>query len=141
MNQKCTTEELLADHGIDTTLHRSTVLDVFIRDNRSRTPQDILEEVRKKKDIDKVTLYRILDLFVEKRIIRRITTFSGPMQYEILCEKHRPNHPHFVCRRCGQMECLDDMDLTGFKNQLKGKRKLKIEDIDLKLEGVCPECV
>ena len=140
MSKHCNSQELSKRGGIELTAHREIILNVFICAQIALSPLDILRQVRKRKSIDKVTLYRILDLFVAKRIIRRITSPNGPMRYEIMCQEHHPVHAHFVCRDCGGMECLDDFDLGPLRNSIQHKRKMKEGDIDLRLEGLCGQC-
>ena len=140
MDTHCNSHKLLKRAGIDLTAHRETILDAFLFAQKALTPQDILKKIRKLKSIDKVTLYRILDLFVNKRVLRKISAFNGPMRYEIICQEHHPIHPHFICRDCGHMECLNDMDISRIKNSIRHKRNFREEDIDLKLEGLCKEC-
>ena len=72
--------------------------------------------------------------------MRRIATLTGTMRYEVVCAEHNPEHPHFVCRTCGDMECLEDFDLSAVRKGIQKKRKLITEDIDLKLEGLCFKC-
>ena len=137
--RKCTKFELFKRGGIEHTPHRELVLRIFADQHKALAPKDVLSTVRKKQAIDKVTLYRILDLFVAKGILRRFST-NGSTRYEINCEEHAPSHPHFVCRQCGEIECLHDFNLKNFKTEIKRYKNIEYEDIDLKLEGVCHQC-
>lgn len=136
----CSSDEIIDKSGIELTPHRKSVLDIMSQSPHALSPKMILKAVSKKQSMDKVTLYRILDLFVTKRILRRIPALHGSLHYEIICEEHHPMHPHFVCRLCGMMECLSEFDFSDVKNNLKKTRALEAEDIDLKLEGTCARC-
>ena len=140
MNRACCNEKLLKKKGVGLTPHRQVVFEIFSSSPKTFTAQRILEKIRKKRTMDKVTLYRILDLFVAKRIIRRLSASQGSLRYEIICDEHHPFHPHFICRDCGKMECLNDIDLSSLRHSIQKKRHLEGEDIDLKLEGLCFRC-
>ena len=138
--KKCNSRELFSKGGIEHTRHRELVLGILSESDKAWTAKGVLEEVRKNRSIDKVTLYRILDLFVSKRILRKITSLTGTMVYEVVCDDHRPSHPHLICRNCGAIECLKDVDMEKLKLNLNGKMNVDREDIDLKIEGVCHFC-
>ncbi|OGX08161.1 MAG: hypothetical protein A2Z88_09225 [Omnitrophica WOR_2 bacterium GWA2_47_8] len=138
MFEPCSIEKLLIKSKVEATPHRAIVLKILSDFSRAVTPKDILEKIRKKESMDKVTLYRILDLFVKKGVIRRLINGQGTMCYEIICAEHNPLHAHFVCRECGDIACLHDIDLRNIKNRIKSS--YREEDIDLKIEGVCVNC-
>ena len=140
VKRKTCNHRLLEKGGIELTAHRQHVLNVITASSQALTPKVILTKVRRSHTMDKVTLYRILDLFVAKRIVRRIASLHGQMHYEVVCEDHRPIHSHFVCRECGAMECLEDLSLKELKIKIKQRGKWQDDEIDLKLEGICLEC-
>lgn len=140
MLSHCPSEQLLKRVGVEYTLYRASVLEVFRCGGKAMTPQGILSKIRKDHPIDKVTLYRILDLFVDKKLLRRLSSTQGPLRYEIICEKHSPAHAHFACRICGDMECLNDLCLNDLKKNILGKRAVHHGDVDLKIEGLCSHC-
>ena len=139
MRKNCN-HELLKNKGIELTAHRKRVFDIITTTPKALTPKVILSQIRRNHTMDKVTLYRILNLFVNKKIARRISGQHGRIFYEIVCEDHRPVHSHFVCRQCGEMECLEDLPIKELKAKLKSHAFGEDNDIDLKLEGICMEC-
>ena len=140
MKKQSCNHELLKKHGVDLTDHRKRVFDVIAESSKALTPKVILDQIRQNHAMDKVTLYRILDLFVSKKIFRRIAGQPGQMHYEIVCEAHRPLHSHFVCRECGDIECLEDLPVKALKAKIKSHKRWQDNEIDLKFEGVCVEC-
>jgi Fur family ferric uptake transcriptional regulator len=140
MSSHCTCEEILERKEIEATRHRKDVLDLFVHTSKAITAKNILEKISKSSSIDKVTIYRTLDLFVERDILKKITTLDGAMAYELICEKHRPIHPHFFCRSCGEVSCLEGINWSTLKAQIERKSHVVCEDMDLRLEGVCEDC-
>ena len=72
-------EELLRKHDLKRTVPRLSVLDV-LSSRKSAVSQPDLEEILGK-DIDRVTLYRVLKAFEEKGIIHKIIDLSGRANY------------------------------------------------------------
>ena len=140
IKKKTCRHDLLEKGGIELTAHRKRVFDMITASSKALTPKAILTKIRQNHPMDKVTLYRILDLFVARKIVRRIASQQGQVYYEVVCEDHRPLHSHFVCRECGDLECLEDLSVKSLQLKLQPRGRWKDNDIDLKLEGVCALC-
>lgn len=140
MSLKCNHQEILRRFGILHTRHREQVLHVFLEAPKALTVKTILNQIHSQSEMDKVTLYRILDLFVDKKLLRRIVSAHGTMAFEIRSTDHHPEHPHFICQRCGDMECLNDIDMRHIKKILNPTASRLKAEMDIKLEGICPTC-
>jgi len=73
--------------------------------------QDMIEE-KVKGEMDRVTIYRVLNSFCEDGITHRILADNGKY-YFALClncreEKHEHDHFHFRCLVCEKVECLHE---------------------------------
>lgn len=66
------------------------------------------------RDLDGITLYRMLDAFAERGLVHRVQGTDGVWR---ACAQPRDragcpgNHPHFLCTSCGAMTCLVDQPL------------------------------
>ncbi|RZK67553.1 MAG: transcriptional repressor [Pedobacter sp.] len=132
-------EDLLLKNGLKRTGARLQVLDVLTQRN-SATSQPYLENVIGK-DIDRVTLYRILKTFEEKGIIHRVLDKQGTANYAICSSSctenhHHDEHVHFNCNNCLRVYCLDDVKIPS----LKIEKGFKIEDMNLIVSGICKDC-
>ncbi|MCX2430289.1 MULTISPECIES: Fur family transcriptional regulator [unclassified Pedobacter] len=141
MNQKETQqyEDLLVKNGLKRTGARLQVLDILSHRD-SATSQPYLENVVGK-EIDRVTLYRILKTFEEKGIIHRVLDNQGTANYAICsnsCSEHdhHDEHVHFNCSKCLQVYCLDEVKIPS----LKIEKGFKIEDMNLVVSGICKAC-
>ncbi len=139
MKDSCDIQKLIDRSGLEFTPNRKKILEIISESSKALTPKTILELIPKRQGMDKVTLYRILDLFVERKILRRMSNLTGSMCYETTCHEHNPPHPHFICRECGDIECLNDIDVQHVKKNF-GLKGLDQDEIELKLEGVCLQC-
>ncbi len=83
----------------------------LLQSEKTALSQDRIEAVLKG-EMDRVTIYRVLNRFCEDGITHKILADDGK-NYYALCrgckgEKHDHNHFHFRCVGCGSIECLDE---------------------------------
>ena len=81
MCHRCDYEGLLKHSGLGHTVNRLRVLEII--GNRSHPPsaQEIFDELNKSHEVNRVTVYRILELFVEKRLVERISAGDRSFRY------------------------------------------------------------
>jgi len=132
-------EELLQNHDLKRTKQRLSVLEI-LSSRKSAISQPYLEEILGK-DIDRVTLYRVLKAFEEKGIIHKIIDFSGTANYAVCndsCseDEHYDNHIHLNCKLCSQVYCLDSIHIPSI-NLPKG---FTSDSINLLVNGTCSFC-
>ena len=131
-------EALLERHRLKKTAPRLRVLSMLTAKNVA-TSQPDLESVME--DIDRVTLYRILNAFEEKGIIHKVFDLNGTANYAMCssnCEEnhHHDEHLHFNCTSCNNVYCLDELDLP----PIKLPNGFKPEGFTLYATGLCPKC-
>ncbi len=68
-------------------------------------------------DVDRTTIYRVLNRFHEDGIIHKVVCDDGKQyfSYCINCgqDEHNHNHFHFRCMDCGTVECLrEEMEVS-----------------------------
>ncbi|RFZ84073.1 transcriptional repressor [Mucilaginibacter terrenus] len=131
-------EELLEKHQLKKTTARLNVLSTMYG-KKSATSQPELESVLQ--DIDRVTLYRILNVFEEKGIIHKVFDLNGTANYAVCssgCEEHHHHdeHLHFNCKVCKSVFCLNDMSLPN----IKLPAGFRAEGFTLYASGLCPSC-
>lgn len=132
-------EKLLAQNGLKRTGARLQVLNI-LRSRSSATSQPFLEQVVGK-DVDRVTLYRILKAFEEKGIIHKVLDNQGTANYALCsggCSEHshHDEHLHFNCENCHQIFCLEKVIIP----EIKVPTGFKVNTLKLVANGVCEEC-
>lgn len=132
-------DQLLEKHNLKKTAPRFSVLEVLSKRDVA-TSQPNLEEILGK-EVDRVTLYRILKTFEEKGIIHKIIDANGTANYAVChssCteHQHRDEHLHFNCSICKNVYCLNDVHIPTF-NLPSG---FEASTINLVASGVCPNC-
>ena len=132
---------LLEDAGVASTPNRLRVLEIIGSNNFPLSAADIHETLERSAHINRVTVYRILDLLVEKLIVARIATGGRAAYYGMAPNAQHPAHPHFYCTRCGRMDCLTpetvDIDFHAFENTFPGR----IDKFELRIDGICRNCL
>ncbi|MDP9046672.1 MAG: transcriptional repressor [Bacteroidota bacterium] len=131
-------EELLERHHLKKTSPRLKVLSMLSAKNVA-TSQPDLERVMS--DIDRVTLYRILNTFEEKGIIHKVFDLNGTSNFAMCtsdCEEnhHHDEHLHFNCTNCKNVYCLDDLHLP----PIDLPNGFKPNGFTLYASGLCPKC-
>jgi Fur family ferric uptake transcriptional regulator len=131
-------EDMLDKHQLKKTAPRLRVLSMMYSKNTA-TSQPDLENVMH--DIDRVTLYRILNVFEEKGIIHKVFDLDGTANYAVChsdCEAnhHHDEHVHFNCTVCKNVYCLNELSLPS----ITIPAGFKLESFTLYATGLCPKC-
>lgn len=87
-----------------------------------------------------VTLYRMMNDFVEKGIVKQYELGHGHTDYELA---NRPHHHHAVCQSCGMIEDIFSCaDTCGFEQAiLKSSKKFDaIVRQSTTFFGTCTRC-
>jgi Fur family ferric uptake transcriptional regulator len=132
-------KEILKSNQLSVTASREKILNLFLDQEGALAHGDIEKKAGEK--FDRVTIYRTLQTFVEKGIIHTIPTVDNSIRYA-LCKDdcaeghHHDHHIHFVCSRCKNTFCLDDI-VTPSIALPKGYSTSHIEVV---VEGTCKNC-
>ena len=132
-------KEILKSNQLSVTASREKILNLFLDQEGALAHGDIEKKAGEK--FDRVTIYRTLQTFVEKGIIHTIPTVDNSIRYA-LCKDdcaeghHHDHHVHFVCSRCKNTFCLDDI-VTPSIDLPKGYSTSHIEVV---VEGTCKNC-
>ena len=139
MADGCDFHQWLAAQGLRPTSARLGLLEVLGAAPRALRPREILTALRQVRQVNKVTVYRILDDFTRRGLIRRLALEGPGSHYELACE-HHPPHPHFQCRTCQEVQCLEPVPLTRMWTELQGPVGNRADHIDIRVAGVCHKC-
>src|SRR5580658_2347030 len=103
---------ILKRNNLSVTSGRKRILELFLENAAALSHGDIEKKAGEK--FDRVTVYRTLQSFVEKGIIHSIPTADNSILYALCkdnCSEghHHHNHIHFVCNKCGNTFCLEQV--------------------------------
>jgi len=130
-------EKILKSSQLSVTKYRKNILKVFLNAGK---PLDLNKIKSLINFNDRVTLFRILSAFEEKRIIHKIRLENG-RQLFALCDQgcnsvsHNHDHIHFKCDSCDDVSCLSVDNFPEFKIP-----HYMIRDISVNVNGLCSSC-
>ena len=88
--------------------------------------------------IDRVTLYRVLDWFVEADLAHKTADLRGIFRFSASMPSNmHTKHAHFRCTDCGGVTCLDEP----VPETLHLPRGFRIARVELDILGKCAGCI
>ncbi len=141
MCQHCNYQKMLTSAGLGVTENRLHVLEIIGNNSFPLSAGDIFKTLDRNGSINRVTVYRILDLLVDHGIVDRISTGERAFCYGLAPNEHHQPHPHFYCKRCGQMVCLNPENLIVETESLRKTFPGRIDKIEVRVDGICKNCL
>lgn len=130
--------ELLLDRGIRPTKARVLVLAHLLAEPAARSPRHIHAALGGAAAVNRVTLYRILDLLVEQGLASRSSAGDRSLRY---CGGRSARRVcHFRCLGCGQVRCLDPALLPLSPEAMEKALGVQVERIEVRVDGRCASC-
>ena len=128
--------ELLGRSGLRLTGPREAVLSVLLEVARPITHEQITAKLAAGAP-NKVTIYRVLESFVEAGIVHKAFLAERAWHFELAdnCTEDQC-HPHFTCRSCEATHCFTDAALP----MTKSPTGFTVLHQRVQLEGLCPTC-
>ena len=131
--------KLLKQNALKVTPHRLRVLEEITRKDAAISQPDLEKIVGK--EIDRVTLYRILSSFEDKGIVHKIFDLNGTATYAICsadcsADHHHDQHVHFICSVCNSVFCLEEISLP----KIPVPSNFTLHSIALNAVGLCDSC-
>ncbi len=135
MDSETKLKKLLKDKGYSITKPR---LIVFSFLQNMDGPVSVAELAKSLQDIDKVSIYRTIDLFESAGIIHRVWTgFKSRVE---LSEEFSEHHHHFTCVNCGKIISFDSAALEKSLTSLEKSKGLELTHHSVELTGYCQAC-
>lgn len=127
--------DILIDKGLKVTPQRLAVLEAVIELGNHPSAEKMIEFIKSNHpNIAVGTVYKTLETYVEKGIVKKVKTDRDIMRYDAVLDKHH----HLYCLESDKIEDYYDDDLNKIiedyfeKNEIKN---FKIEDIKLQIIG------
>jgi Fur family ferric uptake transcriptional regulator len=131
---------MLATVNLRVTENRLRVLEVVGNNSFPLSADDIFKTLDRSRSINRVTVYRILDLLVDHEIVERLSTGGRAAYYGLAPNDYHQPHPHFYCKNCGQMDCLNPESLNVDTDHLWKTFPGRIDKVEVRVDGVCKNC-
>lgn len=127
----------LQEAGLKQTKARIAVLEILEKESKPLDVSDLLIQLEGKElAIDTVTVYRILDVFVEKNLVKRLQFQEGKYRYEVSGKDHH----HLICTSCGDISDISDCGLDEWEKEIFKKKGFFVKQHSLEFFGICKQC-
>ncbi len=100
-----------------------------------------LAEALDERGYDPATIYRNLIDLSDAGLVTRNDLGDHVWRFELAGAEnaHGPEHPHFVCEKCGSVRCLPEVTVA-LARALETPRWLFERPVKIQLRGVCETC-
>ncbi len=138
---QCDYEDLLRHSGLDQNPNRLGILEIVGNSTSPLSAREVADILNRTRPVNRVTVYRILDLLVENHLLERLSSGDRSFRYGLAPNANHRHHPHFFCRDCGNMECLNPESLKLDTSDLERTYPGWIEKVEIRIDGVCKTCL
>lgn len=133
--------DILEKHNIKPTPMRMLVLESLMVNNENQSLTQLTETLY---PADRITIYRTLKTFIKQGLVHSIETLKNGTVFALCSEncspqKHAHTHPHFICKECHQVTCLENQTYHLTSNT--SKENYSIDEIEVNIKGLCPTCL
>lgn len=124
-------------YGLNITPQRVAIYEKLVESKAHPNSDDIFEKVRKGyPNISLDTVYRTLSKFAEVGIIDLVEGYGESKRYD----PDTSSHHHLRCRKCNKIVDFHNESFDKLKIPQSLRKKFKIANVKVVLEGVCKEC-
>ena len=129
---------ILLKNNLKITKARIIILEKIIDLEKPITAEELFLLVVKEDKINISTIYRNLNILVDKDIIQKATEINGQIYYLFNNNKHIH---HLICIKCGEVVPLDNCPIRDMEEELIKTTNYKIISHSLEFRGICPKCL
>lgn len=129
-------KKILADNKASYTKSRELVF-ISLITPEPQTMQQLIERLEGK--VDKVSIYRNVELFEELGLIHRVNI---GWKYKLeLSDQFLDHHHHLNCLSCGKsIDIEDEAHINDFINKISDKHGFSVKRHLFEIDGFCKEC-
>jgi Fur family ferric uptake transcriptional regulator len=130
-----TFKNILKTSGYNFTQPRLSVFKI-IRDNDPLSISEIIKLIDNR--IDRVSVYRIIDIFEKINIIQRVNI---GWKYKIeLSDQFVDHHHHLICIKCGKIIQMNETGLESFLEKISKQNNFRTQSHQIEIQGYCSNC-
>jgi Fur family transcriptional regulator, ferric uptake regulator len=127
------TLNILKQNKVEPTKSRVEIVNLIMQKN---SPVDSNYLVSKSLNLNRVTIFRVLNYLTEKGVLKKLEFKEGKARYEVSLDDHH----HLICNSCGKIEKLKGCILGNLMKLIKKKKNFLIKDHRLDFFGLCSSC-
>ena len=133
---KTDVSKTLSGHNLKVTGSRKALIDFVTKSDKPVDAQTLIEQLQKTLEIDRVTVFRILNVLTGHGILRKLEFGEGKARYEIATTEHH----HLICESCGAIEDVSDCNIGALEEEIGKKKGFHVKRHSLEFFGLCNKC-
>ena len=126
---------ILSQSGHRITRTRTTIFQLLLD---SPSPLLTAEIASQCTNVDRVSVYRTMELFTELGVVHQIP--RGWKHVYELADPFQPHHHHFSCNACGSVISLESPQLEATLQNIANKHGFVATSHTFELRGTCKAC-
>lgn len=131
--------EQLREAGYRAGAARRAVVELLAGEDCCLTAQEIHDRLRAAgRRVGIASVYRSLDLLVERRLVQRVDLGAGVARFE--AAQVDGHHHHLFCGDCGKVEAFSDESLERAIHGVAGRVGYAVAAHEVVLHGACTDC-
>ena len=120
---------------------RKEILSLFVNSKHPLKAYEIISILNKNRDTKPIVIYRILNFFIEKKIIHKIQSKNT----YVLCDNHLCSQKKGIniflsCNSCLNIMELENTDVLDNIQTICANKKFYLVDSNIELNGYCSNC-
>lgn len=128
----------LREANLKVTPTRLAVLRILEGSDKPLDVATIRSEVKKAGiKADPATVFRMMNSFSDRGIIREINFQESKLRYEYAAKE---DHHHLVCENCGSIEDISDCNIKALEEDIQKKKGFHVKNHALEFFGICKGC-
>ncbi len=134
-------QQLRVDKDLKLTRPRQAIVEKILSSKAGEhfSADQLWEWFRKKeKGVSKATVYRTLNLLVQKKVVEEHDFGKGQKYYERMME--RPHHDHLICVHCGRIIEFENPEIERLQEEIAQRQDFVITYHTHKIFGACSRC-
>lgn len=129
--------DLLKEKNIKITAARKIILSILEQADEAVTAESVYEKCMHIGDsINLSTVYRTLETFEEKGIVKKFNLGDNRYSYSIIHDEHKHIVECNMCHKCVEVEC----PMQVFEEIIKNETGFTVMEHDFHIKGICKQC-
>ena len=131
-------KEELRNASLKATPARLAVLQLLEKKDKPLDAGTIKESLEREGiGVDPVTVFRTLNHFTQRGLIRQVQFHEDKTRYE---PSARGDHHHLICESCGSVEDIADCEIHTQEEEIRRKKRFLVKNHSLEFFGICLKC-
>lgn len=133
--------QLIRDAGLRATAGRIAVAECLIAAACPLTHGEVVDRLGPR-GFDRASIYRNLVDLTSAGLCTRTDLGDHVWRFVMrpgTSDEHFVDHPHFVCSSCGQVQCLESVQVT-LKSLRGAPRAIRTRNVEIHVRGLCDRC-